>query len=111
MARKGRGYRRRPGDEPELTVWIDDTVEQDKKVFEHMKEAEATGRGPEKDDVLTCRAIWEAVKADVLSVRILSARRIQSSTTQNRRNPGMLFDLDRRRPGSTSSGTATTTGR
>ncbi len=76
-----------------LTAWIDDTVEQDKRVFEHMKEAEAAGRGPAKDDILTCRAIWEAVKADVLTVRIPFARRIQSSTTQNRRNPGMLFDL------------------
>ncbi len=76
-----------------LTVWIDDTVEQDKRVFEHMKEAEAAGRNTAKDDIFTCRAIWEAVKAEVLPVRIPFARRIQSSTTQNRRNPGMLFDL------------------
>ena len=76
-----------------LTVWIDDSVEQDKRVFEYMKEAEAAGRNTAKDDILTCRAIWEAVKAEVLSVRIPFARRIQSSTTQNRRNPGMLFDL------------------
>ncbi|MDV2482452.1 hypothetical protein F8E02_10660 [Methanoculleus sp. Wushi-C6] len=76
-----------------LTVWIDDTVEQDKRVFEHMKEVEAAGRGPAKDDVLTCRAIWEIVKEDILSVRIPFARRIQFSTMQNRRNPGMLFDL------------------
>ena len=76
-----------------LTVWIDDTVEQDKKVFEHMKQIEATGRNTAKDDVLTCRAIWEGVKAEVLPVRIPFARRIQSSTTRNRRNPGMLFDL------------------
>ena len=76
-----------------LTVWIDDTVEQDKRVFEHMKDAEAAGRGPAKDDVLTCRAIWDVVKEETLTVRIPFARRIQSSTTQNRRNPGMLFDL------------------
>jgi len=76
-----------------LTVWIDDSVDQDKRVFEYMKEAEAAGRNTAKDDILTCRAIWEAVKAEVLPVRIPFARRIQSSTTQNRRNPGMLFDL------------------
>jgi len=76
-----------------LTVWIDDTVEQDKRVFEHMKKAEAAGRTTATDDILTCRAIWEIIKADVLSVRVPFARRIQSSTTQNRRNPGMLFDL------------------
>jgi hypothetical protein len=76
-----------------LTVWIDDTVEQDKRVLDHMKEAEAAGRGPEQDDVLTCRAIWEVIKEEVLSVRIPFARRIGFSTAQNRRNPGMLFDL------------------
>ncbi len=76
-----------------LTVWIDDTVEQDERVFEHMKEAEAAGQSRREDDILTCRAIWEAVKVEVLPVQIPFARRIQSSTTQNRRNPGMLFDL------------------
>ena len=76
-----------------LTVWIDDTVEQDKRVFEHMKQIEAAGRNTAKDDILTCRAIWEAVKEETLTVRVPFARRIQSSTTQNRRNPGMLFDL------------------
>jgi hypothetical protein len=76
-----------------LTVWIDDSVDQDRRVLDHMKEAEAAGRGPEQDDVLTCRAIWEVIKEEVLSVRIPFARRIGFSTTQNRRNPGMLFDL------------------
>jgi hypothetical protein len=76
-----------------LTAWIDDSVDQDRRVLEHMKETEAAGRGPEQDDVLTCRAIWEVIKAEVLSVRIPFARRIGFSTAQNRRNPGMLFDL------------------
>ncbi|MCK8517391.1 hypothetical protein [Methanoculleus sp. 7T] len=76
-----------------LTVWIDDSAEQDARVLDHMKEAEAAGRGPAKGDILTCRAIWEAVKGEVLPVRIPFARRIQFSATRNRRNPGMLFDL------------------
>jgi hypothetical protein len=76
-----------------LTAWIDDSVDQDKRVLDHMKEAEAVGKSPAEDDVLTCRAIWEVIKAEVLSVRIPFARRIGFSTTQNRRNPGMLFDL------------------
>lgn len=76
-----------------LTVWIDDSVEQDKRVLEHMKEVEATGPLSTEEDVLVCRAIWEAIKEEVLPVRIPFARRIQFSTTQNRRNPGMLFDL------------------
>jgi len=78
-----------------LTVWIDDTVEQDKRVFEHMKEVEAACHDPENDDILTARAIREVVKAEVFPVRIAFARRIGFSTTQNRRNPGMLFDLIR----------------
>ncbi|KAF5049863.1 hypothetical protein DSECCO2_435360 [anaerobic digester metagenome] len=76
-----------------LAAWIDDSVEQDKRVLEHMKEVEATGPLPTEEDVLVCRAIWETVKEEVLPVRIPFARRIQFSTTQNRRNPGMLFDL------------------
>nr|MBP7411565.1 hypothetical protein [Methanoculleus sp.] len=76
-----------------LTVWIDDTAGQDRRVLDHMKEAEAAGQSHREDDVLTCRAIWEVVKEEVLPVRIPFARRIQFSTTQNRRNPGMLFDL------------------
>ena len=76
-----------------LTVWIDDTIDQDDRVFTHMKAAEAACRYPENDDILTCRAIWEVIKAEILPVWIPFARRIQSSATQNRRNPAMLFDL------------------
>ncbi|MDD3933943.1 MAG: hypothetical protein PHP55_08785, partial [Methanoculleus sp.] len=76
-----------------LTAWIDDSVDQDRRVLDHMKEAEAAGQSHREDDVLTCRAIWEVIKAEALPVRIPFARRIQFSTTQNRRNPGMLFDL------------------
>ena len=76
-----------------LTVWIDDSIEQDRKVLAHMKEAEAARCGKEEDDILTARAIWEIVKEKILPVRIPFARRIQFSITQNRRNPGMLFDL------------------
>jgi hypothetical protein len=76
-----------------LTVWIDDTIEQDRRVFLHMKEIEAVGSLSMDEDILVCRAIWETIKEEVLPVRIPFARRIQSSTTQNRRNPGMLFDL------------------
>ena len=76
-----------------LTVWIDDSAEQDKRVLAHMKEVEATGRDQSEDDILTARAIWEAVGEEILTVRIPFARRIEFSTTQNRRNPGMLFDL------------------
>ena len=76
-----------------LTVWIDDSAEQDKRVLAHMKEREAAGRDQSEDDILTARAIWEAVGEEILTVRIPFARRIGFSTASNRRNPGMLFDL------------------
>ncbi|EJG06141.1 hypothetical protein Metli_0163 [Methanofollis liminatans DSM 4140] len=77
-----------------LTVWIDDSREQDERVLAHMKEAEAVGPSlGEDEDVLTARALWEAVREEVLPVRIPFARAIHFSAAQNRRNPGMLFDL------------------
>jgi hypothetical protein len=78
-----------------LTVWIDDSADQDRAVLEHMKEREAMPAGdPDLDpDVLACRALWEILKEQVVHVRIPFATRINFSATQNRRNPGMLFDL------------------
>jgi len=77
-----------------LCVWIDDSTAQDAAVLAHLKTAEAkaviAGDDP---DVLVCRAIWEIVKDQVLHVRVPFAPRIHFSTAQNRRNPGMLFDL------------------
>jgi len=78
-----------------LTVWIDDSADQDRAVLEHMKEREALppADADQDPDVLTCRAIWEILKEQVVHIRIPFATRINFSATQNRRNPGMLFDL------------------
>ena len=77
-----------------LTVWIDDSAEQDKRVLEHLKETEASGPNRGDDpDVLTCRALWSIVKQHRIFVRIPFARRIGFSNVANRRNPAMLFDL------------------
>jgi hypothetical protein len=77
-----------------LCVWIDDSATQDAAVLAHLKAAEAqeanSGNNP---DILVCRALWELVKEQVLHVRVPFAPRIHFSTAQNRRNPGMLFDL------------------
>ncbi len=77
-----------------LTVWIDDSAEQDRRVLEHLKETEA-GACRRGDDpaVLTCRALWSVLKQQRIFVRIPFARRIQFSNVANRRNPAMLFDL------------------
>jgi len=88
-----------PGDDQVLnrmlTVWIDDSTEQDRRVLEHMKEVEAAGVYRMEDDpaVLTCRAIWEVLEEEVLPVRVPFARRVHFALAENRRNPGMLFDL------------------
>ncbi len=78
-----------------LTVWIDDSLEQDERVLRHMKEREAREDGGDGDDpeLPVCRAIWGILKEERLHVSIPYARRVQFSTTTNRRNPGILFDL------------------
>ena len=77
-----------------LCVWIDDSATQDAAVLTHLKEAEARDAPSGEDpDVPVCRAIWERVKEEVLYVRIPFAPQIHFSASQNRRNPGMLFDL------------------
>ncbi|WP_067051944.1 hypothetical protein [Methanofollis ethanolicus] len=78
-----------------LTVWIDDSAEQDERVLRHMKEREAReDDGDDEDpDLPVCRAIWEVLKEERLHVSIPYAERVHFSATTNRRNPGMLFDL------------------
>ncbi|WP_157200083.1 hypothetical protein [Methanogenium cariaci] len=78
-----------------LTVWIDDSKEQDKRVLDHLRKREAVeGEGEGwNDDVLVCQAIWHRVKEGLVTVQIPFAERVQFSSSQNRRNPNMLFDL------------------
>ncbi|MDD3071707.1 MAG: hypothetical protein PHX88_10995, partial [Methanoculleus horonobensis] len=77
-----------------LTVWIDDSAEQDKRVLEHLKQVEAGAyRRGDDPDVLICRALWSVLKQQRIFVRIPFARRIGFSNVANRRNPAMLFDL------------------
>ena len=77
-----------------LTVWIDDSAEQDRRVLEHLKRVEAGAyRRGDDPDVLTARTLWAIVKQRRIFVRIPFARRIGFSNVANRRNPAMLFDL------------------
>ncbi|WP_298669284.1 hypothetical protein [uncultured Methanofollis sp.] len=78
-----------------LTVWIDDSAEQDERVLRHMKEQEAReDDGDDEDpDLPVCRAIWEILKEERLHVSVPYAEKVHFSATTNRRNPGMLFDL------------------
>jgi hypothetical protein len=78
-----------------LTVWIDDSIEQDERVLQHMKEKEAREDGGDDEDpaLPVCRAIWDVLKEERLHVSIPYAETVHFSATTNRRNPGMLFDL------------------
>ncbi len=78
-----------------LTVWIDDSLEQDERVLQYMKERETReddGDG-EDPDLVVCREIWQILKAERPHISIPYARSVQFSATTNRRNPGILFDL------------------
>ena len=77
-----------------LTVWIDDSAAQDRRVLEHMKTVEAGRCPPAEDDpaVLTCRAVWEVLGEEVLGVRIPFAQRCLSRRRRTG-GTGMLFDL------------------
>ncbi|HOI14046.1 MAG TPA: hypothetical protein PLG75_09315 [Methanoculleus sp.] len=78
-----------------LTVWIDDSLEQDARVLHHIKEREARedGGDGEDPDLPTCRAIWSILKEERLHISIPYATRVHFAATANRRNPGILFDL------------------
>jgi hypothetical protein len=77
-----------------LCIWIDDSSDQDAAVLAHLKDAEAReAMAGDDPDVAVCHAMWELVKEQVFHVRVPFAPRIHFSTAQNRRNPGMLFDL------------------
>ena len=78
-----------------LTVWIDDSLEQDERVLQYMKERETSEdhSDGEDPDLVVCRAIWRLLREKRLHVSIPYARRVQFSATTNRRNPGILFDL------------------
>jgi len=78
-----------------LTVWIDDSLEQDARVLEHMKDREAREGDDDTEDadLPVCRAIWRILKEERLHVSIPYAKRVHFATTANRRNPGILFDL------------------
>ncbi|KAF1078039.1 hypothetical protein MKMG_01014 [Methanogenium sp. MK-MG] len=78
-----------------LTVWIDDSVQQDQKVVGHMKLADAKRHGERQTDtgIGVCREIWRIIKQQIVYVLIPFSPRICFRTTANRRNPAMLLDL------------------
>ncbi len=79
-----------------LTVWIDDSQEQDDLVL--ARELEEAARPANPDAALSremkiCRALWNHLPS--VSVRIPFAKRIRFTNSKNRRNSTMLLDLVR----------------
>ncbi|HWQ64814.1 MAG TPA: hypothetical protein VN429_10395 [Methanospirillum sp.] len=79
-----------------LTCWIDDSDEQDKRVLDRTltgAENLPDASGPEPEEVLVCRQIWESLSP--VWVVIPYATKIRFQSAENRRNPDMLLDLVR----------------
>ncbi|MCA1917192.1 hypothetical protein [Methanospirillum hungatei] len=79
-----------------LTVWIDDSQEQDDLVLARELEEAARPGTPLtliSREMRICRALWNHLAS--VSVRIPFARSIRFTNSQNRRNSTMLLDLVR----------------
>ena len=78
-----------------LTVWIDDSAEQDGRVLEHLRAAESKLKRDVSDegDILVCREIWRILKESLVYVTVPFSERIRFLGFSNRRNPSVLFDL------------------
>ena len=78
-----------------LNPWIDDSRKQDERVL--AKELENAMLLPEKEikrpEILICQEIWSMLPDR--GVVIPYADRIRFSSSENRRNPGMLIDIIR----------------
>ncbi|MBN2734802.1 MAG: hypothetical protein JXQ82_08105 [Methanomicrobiaceae archaeon] len=78
-----------------LTTWIDDSIEQDERVLLHIRKTEAseniTVSEPQEAEV--CRCMWAILKDENVYVSIPFAENVQFSSSANRRNPAILFDL------------------
>jgi len=79
-----------------LTVWIDDSIEQDTEVMarELAAAARSTALHPEiSERTFICRALWKELRE--YPVLIPYAERIRFASVRNRRNLTMLLDLIR----------------
>jgi hypothetical protein len=77
-----------------LSCWIDDTDEQDQRVF--MQILAEVGESPvsvtdASEDLLVCRQLWQELSQ--VWVIIPFALRIRFQSAENRRNPDMFLDL------------------
>lgn len=78
-----------------LTVWIDDSAEQDGRVLEYLRTAERKLKKDVSDvgDISVCCEIWRILKERLVYVTIPYSERIRFLGFSNRRNPSVLFDL------------------
>ena len=80
-----------------LTVWVNESEEQDRAVIGSAIEREARDDDEpagEHREVTICRAIWEMIHQQMMEVNLSRfVRRIRFSNVKNRRNPLMFFDM------------------
>ncbi|WOF17336.1 hypothetical protein F1737_08805 [Methanoplanus sp. FWC-SCC4] len=78
-----------------LTTWIDDSAEQDERVLLHIRKTEASENivSTEPEEAEICRCMWAILKEETVYVSIPFAEKVQFSSSANRRNPAILFDL------------------
>ncbi|PWR73154.1 hypothetical protein ACKUB1_11690 [Methanospirillum stamsii] len=79
-----------------LTVWIDDSQQQDDKVLAKKLTAAAKPASRAREfehEISVCQEIWNNIRE--VSVIIPYAENIRFSSSKNRRNPTMLLDLIR----------------
>jgi hypothetical protein len=80
-----------------LTVWVNESDEQDRAVIGSAIDREARDDdrpAGEHREIAICRAMWEIIHHQMIDVNLSGfAKRIRFSNVKNRRNPLMFFDM------------------
>lgn len=76
-----------------LNADVDGSAEQDKKVYNHIKESELNLNLPVDDDVLICRCIFDILDEERYIIKIPYINAIEWTNTGNRRNFPKFLDI------------------
>jgi len=72
---------------------VDGSEEQDRKVYEHIKESELALNLPLDDDVLICRCIFDILGKELYKIKIPYIKAIEWTNIENRRNFPKFLDI------------------
>lgn len=76
-----------------LNADVDGSMEQDKKVYNHIKESELNLNLPVDDDVLICRCIFDILDEERYLIKIPYINAIEWTNIKNRRNFPKFLDI------------------